>query len=126
MVNELDVLDVLKQLTDVSETESRTVTDLCRQCFESLVSELREDADTEDRRIISAAAAEAFYKLCIKEKAAAQAGISSFKAGDLSVTQDTGETDGKLRAAQALYETERKKLAPLLKDTGFFVGKVDI
>ncbi len=126
MVNELDVLDALKRLTVVSETENQAVTDLCRQCFDSLLKEIREDADINDQRIISAAAADAFYKLCIKEKAAAQAGITSFKAGDLSVTQDNGEADGKIEAAQSLYERERKKLVPLLKDTGFFAGKVDI
>ncbi|MCQ2471336.1 MAG: hypothetical protein MJ147_04790 [Clostridia bacterium] len=125
MVNELDVYEVLKHLTAVDSTQE--IIDLCAQCFESIVKELKSGTDTDDPRILNAAAAKAFYLLCVKEKSAQTGGeITSFKAGDLSVSQKSSEAGSKLEAARKLYESELKKLTPLYEDTGFFAGKVDI
>ena len=126
MVNELDVFDALKHLTDVSNADYQQTVDLCRQCFDSLKKELRSDADFSDPRVINAAAARAFYMLCIKEKSAVYDSVTSFKAGDVSISQDTGAVDGKLKSAKALCEETTGKIASLIEDSGFFVGKVDI
>lgn len=126
MVNELDVFEVLKQMTSISESGIQPAIDLCAQCFDSLKKELRDNADTEDQRIINAAAAKAFYLICLKEKSAEQDGVTSFKAGDISITQQGSDINGKLKAAESLYREERERIIPLLIDNGFFAGKVDI
>ena len=126
MVNELDVFEILRNLTDISSSETQQALDLCCQCFDSLEKELKCEADTDDPRFLNAVAAKAFYLICVKEKSAQQSGVKSFKAGDLSISQSCGEIDGKLKTAEALYEKEMKKLLPLLEDTGFYAGKVDI
>lgn len=126
MVNELDVLDALKNITVISANDYQNTSDLCRSCFESLKKELKDGADTEDPRVINAAAADAFYLICLKEKAAQQGGVTSFKAGDMSITQNEDELDGRLESAEKLRADARRKLIPLFEDNGFFVGKVDI
>ncbi len=126
MVNELDVFDALKHLTDVSNDDYQQTVDLCRQCFDSLKKELKRGADFADPRVISAAAARAFYMLCIKEKSADYDSITSFKAGDVSVSHDIGASDEKIKSAKVLCEEAAVKLIPLMDDNGFFVGKVDI
>lgn len=127
MVNELDVYDVLTHFITLNDTNTQEVVELCGQCFQSILKELKPDTDTEDPRILNAAAAKAFYLLCVKEKSnQTTGGITSFKAGDLSISQKENEIDGKLETAKKLYESELKKLTPLYEDTGFFAGKVDI
>ena len=126
MVNELDVIDALSNITTVPDYDYQKTLDICRQCFDSLKKELKSSTDTSDPRIITTAAAKAFYMLCLKEKAAEQSGVTGFRAGDISISQSSGEIDGKLRTAEKLYEDERRKLLPLLEDRGFFAGKVDI
>lgn len=126
MVNELDVFDALSHITSVSDSDYQTALDICGQCFDSIKKELKNNADTSDPRVISTAAAKAFYLLCLKEKAAEKSGVTAFKAGDISISQSGGETDGKIMTAEKLYEDERRKLLPLLEDRGFFAGKVDI
>ena len=126
MVNELDVFDALSRITAVSDSDYQNTLDICKQCFDSLKKELKITADTEDPRVISTAAAKAFYMLCLKEKAAEKSGVTAFKAGDISISQGGGEIDGKIKTAEKLYEDERRKLLPLLEDRGFYAGKVDI
>lgn len=126
MVNELDVFDALSRITTVRDSDYPNALDICGQCFDSIKKELKNSTDTSDPRIITTAAAKAFYMLCLKEKAAEQGGVTAFKAGDISISQSGGEIDGKLKAAEKLYEDERRKLLPLLEDRGFFAGKVDI
>lgn len=126
MVNELDVFDALKHLTSVSDSEYRDTVELCRKCLESLKKELKDETDFADPRVIDSAAANAFYLLCIKEKAALKDEIASFKAGDISITQESGNADEKIKSAKELCEQARKRLIPLMEDKGFFAGKVDI
>ena len=126
MVNELDVFDALKHLTDVSDNNYQQTLDLCRQCFESLKKELKNDAEPSDPRVINAAAANAFYMLCLKEKNASGDGVTSFKAGDVSITQESADIDGKIKVAEAFCERTGRRLIPLLEDSGFFAGKIDI
>lgn len=126
MVNELDVLEALKQIANVGESDYQQTVDLCRQCFESLKKELKAEVNTEDPRVINAAAADAFYLMCIKEKNAHQGGVTSFKAGDMSITQSDDDIDGRLKSAEKLCTETRKKLIPLFEDKGFFAGAVDV
>lgn len=126
MVNELDVFDVLKHFVSVNDANYQNTVDLCRKCFESLKQELKPTADYADQRVINAAAATAFYMLCLKEKAAAQEEITDFKAGDITIKQESGDIDGKIKSAKELCDETRKKLIPLFEDNGFFAGKVDI
>ncbi len=126
MVNEIDVFNTLIHIKDISQDDYEKAVDLCRQCFDSVKSELKSGVDISDPRIINAAAAQAFYFLCLKEKNDIQQGETSFKAGDISITQKESETNAKLEEAKSLYENAVKKLSPLKEDNGFFFGKVDI
>lgn len=95
---------------------------LCRSAALEIQARLRNKADTEDIRIINAAAAIANYRLCMK-KIASSDGTESFKAGDVTVSVShsaMGEFAEKERS-RALIEA-----LPLFKDDEFVFRQVSI
>lgn len=126
MSNVWEVFDTLKQYTDISEDEKETVMGLCANALEDICSRLKPDADPSDRRIISAASAQAFYMLCIKKSAPPDDGMTSFKAGDLSLTYSRQNYQQQAQLAKELAQQAMRQLAGLIEDSGFYFGKVDV
>lgn len=125
MVNEIEVLDVLQQLTEIEPSEIQAATDLCKIYLETTRLRLKDGSSNSDPRVIAAAAAEALYALCVRRYVDSSQ-VSSFKAGDLSITQNSTDNNKKLTLAQQLRDKAETELIPLLKDNGFFAGKIDI
>ena len=126
MFNVREVFDILKQYTDISEDEKETAMGLCSNALEDIRSHLKPEADPEDRRIITAAGAQAFYMLCIKKSAPPDDGMTSFKAGDLSLTYSRQNYQQQAQLAKELAQQAMRQLAGLIEDGGFYFGKVDI
>lgn len=121
-----EVLDVLQQLAELDEDECQAAIPLCRLSLEEIQAQLRPDADPSDFRIISAAAAQAFYSLCVKRGSSSSGEITSFKAGDLSVTKGSENQEKQINYAKSIRDDAMLRLTPLLIDNGFFFSKVNI
>lgn len=127
MANVWDVMDSLLLMTDIHESERKPAMVICERSLDEIVSCLSDNADTSDPRINSAAAAQAFYTLCVKRNSLSETtNMSGFKAGDLSVSYDTVSPQQQLELAKEIRDKAMQNLIPLLADNGFFVGKVDI
>ncbi len=122
-----DVFNALSLMTEISESESDTAMLICELSLKEILARIRSDVDVFDPRVNSAAAAQAFYRLCIKRLSLEEtAGLSSFQAGDLKVSYEQSNPRSQFETSKEILAQAMEELAPLLVDTGFFVGKVDI
>lgn len=121
MVTQWTVLGNLKQISSLDEEETAALP-LCLTCLEDIRARLKAGADTNDPCIERAAAGLAFYKLMLK-RITEDGTVTSFKAGDMSVTQKPAEL---LRLAATVRDEAIAGAAPLLKDEDFLFMKVGI
>lgn len=126
MADAIDVLDSLQQITDLSDEEKSSAENLCSHALFFVTSRLKPGADPYDSRIVAAAAAQAFFNLCVKRASRESDEITSFKAGDLTVSKDSAQIGSTLALAKELKDEAFLKLTPLLNDESFFFEKVDI
>ena len=122
-----EVTDSLSLLTDIDDGEKETVEAICQRALDEINSKLKPDVEQTDTRITSAAASLAFYNLCVKRLSLQdETNMSSFKAGDLSVSYNTADPKEQLSLAKEIRDKAMIDLIPLLADNGFYFGKVDI
>lgn len=126
MADAFDVLDSLQQITELRDEEKSSAESLCSHALLFVTSRLKADADPFDSRITAATAAQAFFNLCVKRASRDDDGVTSFKAGDLTVSKDSAQADKNLALAKELRDEAFLKLLPLLNDESFFFEKVDI
>ncbi len=122
-----DVFQSLCLMIEISEEETEVAKTICEISLKEVLARVRPDVDIFDPRINSAAAAQALYSLCIKRLSCEEVtGLSSFKAGDLSVAYDDKGSRRQLELAKEILAKAMENLTPLLIDNGFYVGKVDV
>ncbi len=123
-----EVKDYLSHLTCWKENEEDEILSLCKISLNEINSMLKADADRADARIASAAAANAYYKLSFKRSSSSVSeGITSFKAGDVSITQGNQSKSEKiLDKAEKLYHEALQSIIPLCQDNGFAFENVKI
>lgn len=115
-----EVKDSLSQLTDWESSEEENILSLCKACLKEIEALLKPDADCTDIRIASAAAALAYYKLSLKRSfRSEEEAITSFKAGDVSITQSKADVSRLADKAESHYRKSLESILPLCKDTGF-------
>lgn len=121
-----EVKEYLGHLTVIEESAQEEVLDLCRTSLREIEARLKSDADRNDVRIASAAAALAFYKMLLKKTFSCSDEITSFKAGDVSITQNTGDNSKQLEKAEKLYSEALKNIIPLCTDNSFAFENIKI
>lgn len=122
-----EVTEALSLMTNISENEKEISETICRHCLDDICTLLRPDAEQNDPRIVAAAAGKAFYNICLKRAwFQEESRMSSFKAGDLSVSFDSADAQEQLKTAKEVRDKAMAELTPLLSDNGFFFGKVDV
>ncbi len=122
------VKDYLSHLTCWDENEEEEILSLCKASLNEIHSMLKADADRTDARIASAAAANAYYKLSLKRSfSSSQEEFTSFKAGDVSITQgNQNQSEKILDKAEKLYHEALQSIIPLCQDNGFAFENVKI
>lgn len=121
-----EVKEYLGHLTEIEESEQENTLELCKASLREIEAMLKVDADRNDARIASAAASLAFYKMSLKRSFSSSEEITSFKAGDVSITQDTGGSSKQLERAEKLYSEALKSIIPLCTDNGFAFENIKI
>ena len=122
-----EVKDYLGELTDISAYKEEEILPLCRSCIKEIDSRLKPDADREDFRVIAAAAGLAYYKLALKKSSMeSEAGITSFKAGDVSIEQESKTVEDFLDRAKDFYEKKAADIIPLCKDDSFAFNQIKV
>lgn len=121
MIDFWKVLSALREYYSPEGSDSDLLP-LCKLAALEIQARVRNGADTEDIRLINAAAAIANYRLCMK-KIAASDGTESFKAGDVTVS-----VSHSAMGEYAEKERSRALLAvlPLLRDDEFVFKQVSI
>lgn len=115
-----EVKDYLAELTVWEDNEDEKMLSLCKTSLKEIEAMLKPEADRTDMRIASAAAALAYYKLSLKRSFTADGeDITSFKAGDVSITQSRADTTRMLDKAETLYRNALEVIIPLCTDNGF-------
>lgn len=115
-----EVKDYLSHLTEWEKNAEEEILALCKASLKEIEAMLKPDADRTDVRIASAAAAVAYYKLTLKRSFSAEnEEITSFKAGDVSITQSSKNNTKQLDKAEALYSKAFESIIPLCKDNSF-------
>ena len=111
-----EVKDYLGELTDISAYKEEEILPLCRSCIKEIESKLKPDADRKDFRVVAAAAGLAYYKLALKKSSMeSEAGITSFKAGDVSIEQESKTVEDFLDRAKDFYEKKAADIIPLFR-----------
>lgn len=122
-----EVKDYLGELTDISAYKEEEILPLCRSCIKEIDSRLKPDADREDFRVIAAAAGLAYYKLALKKSSLeSEPSITSFKAGDVSIEQDSKMVEDFLERAKDFYDKKSADIIPLCKDDSFAFNQIKV
>lgn len=122
-----EVKDYLSELTDISAYKEEEILPLCRSCIKEIESKLKPDADRKDFRVVAAAAGLAYYKLALKKSSMeSEAGITSFKAGDVSIEQESKTVEDFLDRAKDFYEKKAADIIPLCKDDSFAFNQIKV
>ena len=122
-----EVKDSLLRLVELDETEKSLADGLCRECFKEITAGLKADADGEDARVTAAAAGLAYYKTILKRNSdSAVEEITNFKAGDVSITQNTSNTSNQLKTAEGYFKSCYAKIAHMMEDNGFAFTNVKV
>ena len=122
-----EVKDYLGELTDISAYKEEEILPLCRTCIKEIESKLKPDADRKDFRVVAAAAGLAYYKLALKKSSMeSEAGITSFKAGDVSIEQESKTVEDFLDRAKDFYEKKAADIIPLCKDDSFAFNQIKV
>ena len=107
------VKESLKLLAGFNDEETEKYMPVLNAAVASVSAMLKDDADENDPRVIQLAAAKAYCAIC--RSASESGGITSFSAGDVSLTmKDSAADDSKAYLAAALADCEE-----LIKDSGF-------
>ena len=119
MINPEKVLRRLKIMTEIDlETEERALA-LCSEAASQLENRLRSPLSGDDPRVIAAAAAIA-YAAKVRSDASSSDGISSFKAGDVTVEMSSGKDE----LSQVILKDALAAAAPCLTDSEFLFREV--
>ena len=111
-----EVKDYLGELTDISAYKEEEILPLCRSCIKEIESKLKPDA-----------AGLAYYKLALKKSSMeSEAGITSFKAGDVSIEQESKTVEDFLDRAKDFYEKKAADIIPLCKDDSFAFNQIKV
>ena len=121
MIDPLSVLSFLRTC-HVREESDEALLPLCAAAAAELDALLRADADAGDIRLLDAAAAAVYHRLCLRALESGQ-GVSVFKAGDVTVNLRTQDV---LDAAARELERARAQATPLLRDDAFYFGQVTV
>ena len=122
-----EVKDYLGELTDISAYKEEEILPLCRSCIKEIESKLKPDADRKDFRVVAAAAGLAYYKLALKKSSMeSEAGITSFKDGDVSIEQESKTVEDFLDRAKDFYEKKAADIIPLCKDDSFAFNQIKV
>lgn len=122
-----EVKDYLGELTDISAYKEEEILPLCRSCIKEIDSRLKPDADRKDFRVIAAAAGLAYYKLALKKSSLeSEPSITSFKAGDMSIEQDSKTVEDFLERAKDFYDKKSSDIIPLCKDDSFAFNQIKV
>ncbi len=121
MTDSWSVLSLLKDYY-APQMSDEELLPFCEAASSELSAMTKPDADPNDFRLVCAAAAIANYRLKSKN-IYSENGISSFKAGDVSLNISGSET---IASAKADRDEAIQKALPLLMDNGFFFGQVSI
>lgn len=121
-MNKWTVLNSLRQLLPLDKREADIALPLCSNCLEEIRENLREDADPQDIRIATAAAGLAYYKLMVY-LLADDGNVSSFRAGDITVKQDSKSV---IKIAENVRNDALLRAVPILRDKSFIFRQVDV
>ena len=116
-----DTIRRFKLLSGLEGEELSRYSELCNEAFDEIRSLLKVAPESLDSgrllRLSYAAGALAFYKYCLYTSVNEP---KSFEAGEVRVTKNTNKAD----SARKLFENELSGVADLLKDKGFYFGRV--
>lgn len=122
-----EVKDSVCRLVELTDEENNSVMQLCRECLNEIKFGLNSGADPEDPRVTAAAAGLAYYKIMLRRSTLpTEEAFTSFKAGDVSISQDRENISEKLKIAEEYCKTCMAKIAHLSQDNAFAFKNVRI
>ena len=111
---------ILLQFRMLSGMDAKSANDyisLCSACAKNLEKGLKPTADKDDERLVFAAAAAAYYKLCLIRASDTNGAADKITVGD--VTQSRSY-DSICKNAKALYEQALESISDLTESNSFF------
>lgn len=121
MIDPWSVLSLFRSCYERDERDE-TLLPLCAAAAAELDARLRPEADAGDIRLLDAAAAAVYHRLCLRALESGQ-GVCAFKAGDVTVNL---RTEAVLHSAAQELERARTRALPLLRDDAFYFGQVTV
>ena len=116
-----DTIRRFKLLSGLEGEELSRYSELCSEAYDEIKSLVKVNTESLDSgkllRLSYTAGALAFYKYCLYTSANEP---KSFEAGEVRVTKNTDKAE----AARKLFENELRGVSDLIKDKGFYFGRV--
>lgn len=120
MIDENAVLKEFESVSGLTPSECAKSRSVCHLCCINIFDRLKKAEYERDERIINLAAAECFYIVTLRT-AVEDDGVTSIKAGDVTVTKDNLSSEVK---AKALKDEAEAFAACLLTDNDFWFAGV--
>lgn len=121
MITAWNVLKRLEHFINVDSDKKSNALSVCVANLEKVFSILDENCDKNDCRITEAAAAMSFYDLAVRAAGDNSEFVTSFKAGDVSVSKSRQSI---VEIASSLKRDALNALSPLCRDEGFYITLV--
>ena len=122
-MTQYSILGRLKLMLELDEAGAMEALPFCAAALEQLLPQVKYE-HRKDPRLDQAAAAMACRWLLQRGKAGDSFdGISSFKAGDITVTKKQDNAKDSMAWAELARKSAMEDIRPLLKDTGFYAGE---
>jgi len=108
-------------MTELNDESARAALPYCQAAMDQLLAGLGSGSNRKDPRLAQAGAAIALCMLLMQEDSNHnEDGISSFKAGDITVTKNSKTQKDRLANAERLKKEALEDIRELMKDTGFY------
>jgi ABC-type transporter Mla MlaB component len=121
-MTQYSILGRLRLMGELDEGAAMEALPFCAAAMEQLAPQLKTECRN-DPRLDQAGAALACCMLLQRAREGADAdGISSFKAGDITVTKKQGGGKDRMAWAEQARKAAMEDIRGLLKDTGFYAG----
>lgn len=122
-----EVKDYLGELTSISSLDEDEILSLCRSSLNEIEAKLKPNVDRKDIRIVAAAAGLAYYKLSLKQSQVDDGTeVTSFSAGDISITQNRASKEAQLKQAEEFYKNALEGIIPMCQDNSFVFRQIRV
>lgn len=118
MLNPLKVFERVKHFISFDESKKDEIYSICAVNTERVLSVLKDKNLADNPKLLQAAASMSFYDYAVKFASEGNDGITSFKAGDITISKSEQSL---IEIAEKMRNEALADIVPFMSDDEFFI-----